>query len=320
MYVELERARLTRMMSKMDEAEGKISEAADTLQEVAVETVGSMEAKEKADFLMEQIRLCLAKKDYVRTEIIAKKVNPKNLNGEDFQDLKLKFYQLMIQYHMYFGNYLEICKAWRSIFNTPKIIADSTLWKQALKRVVLFAILSPWDAEVSDILTQLTAEKKLNELPPVKAILDQFLADELITWPLSNESEWKPEEAFTAGESKKASDRWVDFHKRIVQHNIRVIGMYYSRITSKRLAELLRLDDEKTETYLSEMVSDKQLYAKINRPTGIVTFQKPSDSNDQLESWSRDISDVIGLVEKTCHLINKENMFYQMRKAAKETE
>jgi len=275
-----------------------------------------MEAKEKADFLMEQLRLCLAKKDYVRTEIIAKKVNPKNLNGDDFQDLKLKYYQLMIQYHMYYGNYLEICKAWRNIFKTPKIQADATLWKQALRRVVLFAILSPWDAELSDMLTQLTTEKKLNELSTVKTLLDQFLADELITWPLPNENEWKSEEAFTSGETKKASDRWSDFHKRIVQHNIRVIGLYYSRITSKRLAELLKLDDEKTETYLSEMVSDKQLYAKINRPTGIVTFQKPQDSNDQLEAWSRDINDVIGLVEKTCHLINKENMFYQMRRAA----
>jgi len=255
----------------------------------------------------------------VRTEIIAKKINPKNLNGDDFQDLKLKYYQLMIQYHMYYGNYLDICKAWRNIFRTPIILADAGKWKQALKRVVLFAILSPWDAEVNDMLTQITIEKRLNELPVVKSLLDQFLTDELLSWPLSNEQEWKSEEAFT-GEVKKASDRWSDFHKRIVQHNIRVIGLYYSRITSKRLSELLKLDDEKTETYLSEMVSDKQLYAKINRPTGIVTFQKPQDSNDQVEAWSRDIGDVINLVEKTCHLINKENMFFQMRKAAKDAE
>jgi len=51
-----------------------------------------------------------------------------------------------------------------------------------------------------------------------------------------------------------------------------------------------------------------------------VTFAKPQDSNDQLETWSRDISDVINLVEKTCHLINKENMLYQMRKAVKDDE
>lgn len=35
-YVEIERARLTRRLAKIKEAEGKIDEAADTLQEVAV--------------------------------------------------------------------------------------------------------------------------------------------------------------------------------------------------------------------------------------------------------------------------------------------
>ena len=35
-YVEIERARLTRQLAQMQEQDGKISEAADTLQEIAV--------------------------------------------------------------------------------------------------------------------------------------------------------------------------------------------------------------------------------------------------------------------------------------------
>jgi len=42
-----------------------------------VETFGSMEKKEKVEFILEQMRLCLAKKDYVRTQIISKKINTK---------------------------------------------------------------------------------------------------------------------------------------------------------------------------------------------------------------------------------------------------
>lgn len=42
-----------------------------------VETYGSMERREKVDFILEQMRLCLAKKDYIRTQIISKKISPK---------------------------------------------------------------------------------------------------------------------------------------------------------------------------------------------------------------------------------------------------
>lgn len=58
----------------MLEADGKISEAADILQDVQVEIVGTMEKLEKADFLLEQIRLTLDKNDFVRAEILCKKV------------------------------------------------------------------------------------------------------------------------------------------------------------------------------------------------------------------------------------------------------
>merc|ERR1711936_1241794 len=46
-YVEVERARLTHRLSKMKEAEGNTSEAAKIMQELQVETYGSMERKEK---------------------------------------------------------------------------------------------------------------------------------------------------------------------------------------------------------------------------------------------------------------------------------
>lgn len=42
-----------------------------------METFGSMERKEKVEFILEQMRLCLAKKDYIRTQIISKKISLK---------------------------------------------------------------------------------------------------------------------------------------------------------------------------------------------------------------------------------------------------
>ena len=36
-----------------------------------------MERREKVEFILEQMRLCLAKKDYVRAQIISKKISVK---------------------------------------------------------------------------------------------------------------------------------------------------------------------------------------------------------------------------------------------------
>jgi len=42
-----------------------------------------MEKKEKVEFILEQMRLCLAKKDFVRTQIISKKINTKYFQETD---------------------------------------------------------------------------------------------------------------------------------------------------------------------------------------------------------------------------------------------
>merc|ERR1719181_1152195 len=95
-FVEVEKARLTAMLAKMKEEEGKAEEAADLLQEVQVETFGAMERREKTEYILNQMRLVLAKKDYIRTQIISKKLNAKLLEDEDFQDLKVQYYEYMI--------------------------------------------------------------------------------------------------------------------------------------------------------------------------------------------------------------------------------
>ena len=46
-YVEVERARLTHKLAKMKEEEGNIIDAANIIQELQVETYGSMEKREK---------------------------------------------------------------------------------------------------------------------------------------------------------------------------------------------------------------------------------------------------------------------------------
>jgi len=312
-FVELETARMTRMLAEMKEAEGNATEAAEILQEVQVETIGAMEVREKAAFLLEQFRLCMNKQDWVRTEIIAKKISAKSLNKDELQDLKLRYYDLMIQFHLHSGHYFDTCRAYEEIFRTKIVENDPVRSKEALKKTVLFLALSPFDSEVSDMLQRLMREKALLQLPVPKLLLENLTTEELMAWPLKDEAEWKSDDTFNGN---KGPERWADFHKRIVQHNILVIASYYTRISTPRFAQLLMLDEDKSERHLAEMVTSKQTYARIDRPAGIITFARKQTANETVEKWSNDISSLLALVDETCHLINKEYMLQAASNAA----
>ncbi len=109
-FVEAERATLSRILAGMKEEEGDIDKAQEVMQDVAVETYGALDKREKTDFILEQarlssfisivgmheaavpdmshslrcplsttfqIRLTLAKKDFVRASITSRKLSRK---------------------------------------------------------------------------------------------------------------------------------------------------------------------------------------------------------------------------------------------------
>ena len=342
MFVELERARLTKMVAEQEEKEGKVSEAADVLQEVAVETIGTMEQREKLDFLLEQIRLCLAKRDYVRTEIIAKKIDTKMLNEKEYTEEKLRYYKLMIQYHLHFGQYYPIAQAYHAIYNTPEGQKDT----EVLKSLVIFALLSGYDSEVSDFIARIKDDKALSTIPEYKTLLLDYVGDEIITWPLTQQqqTEIMTNNTFTSSTDSSATmtdvqpsaevkerergkdeeeslvvhdaaQRQRDFRKRIVQHNMRIISNYYTRISAARFSSLLQLTVNEAELYLSEMVSSGQLYVRIDRPKGEYVFRREEAGGvggaGEIADLTGNIEQLLKLVETTNHLINKEMMVHR---------
>ena len=48
--------------------------------------------------------------------------------------------------------------------------------------------------------------------------------------------------------------RWGDLKKRVVEHNIRIMATYYTKISLKRMAFLLSLTEAEAEDFLSTMV------------------------------------------------------------------
>lgn len=316
-YVEIERARLTKKIAAIKEAQGSIEEAADIMQELQVETYGSMEKREKIDFLLEQMRMCLLKGDFIRTQIISRKISTKAFDDEEYHDLKLRYYELMIKLDQHNGAYLSVCKHYKQIYDTPRIQANTTLMSEALKNVVIYLLLSPFDHEQQQILHNLSVDKNLQKLPKYNDLIKLINTDEVINWRnliehfeqdlKIGDSSFPATDAFKSDEGAK---RWTDFKTRIVEHNMRVMAKYYTRIQTKRMSSLLDLTEEETEEFLSNLVINKTIAGKVDRLTGIVTFEKQKDPNEMLNDWSNNLTLLMNTINKTTHLINKEEMVH----------
>ena len=75
--------------------------------------------------------------------------------------------------------------------------------------------------------------------------------------------------------------------RRVVEHNIRIMAKYYTQVSLKRMAELLDLKETETEEFLSKMVVDKAVEAKVDRLDNIVNFTKHQDPNEVCILWKK---------------------------------
>jgi len=313
-FVEIERARLTKIYAKIKEEEGKVGEAADILQEIQVETFGQMDKYEKTDFILEQMRLCLDKKDFIKAQILSNKITRKTLNADDFQDLKLRYYTQMVRYYAHDSKYLDICRCFHSMYETPKVKTTEAEWKHYLQLTVIYICLAPYDHEQSDLMNRINEDKNLLHIPTYKQLLKLFLTQELMRWPQFEQlyrTELNQHSIFNEMIEGK-NPLWADLRKRVVEHNIRVIANYYNRITTRRLSQLLDLPSDDVEKFISDLVVNKSIFAKIDRPKGIIGFRKHKEPNELLNEWSGNVSDLLGLLEKTTHLIHRELMVHKV--------
>lgn len=307
-FLEAERARLTRALAVVKETDGDVPGAANILQEVHVETYSSLSKREKVEFILEQIRLTLGKRDFVRAAIVANKINRKVLNEEGMEDEKIKFFTLMTEYHRHEKDAFELAKDYHYIYLTFSVQNKQDEWMEALKSTVLFLVLSPYSREQQDMLNRVNVDSNLQKIDTCKNVVKLFLTKEILHHPLPQQAEMEGFEALNIGDDG-LSEHWKEtFKTRIIQHDVRVAAMYYQRIHGKRLAELLRLSPSELEGEIANMVSNGDVYAKIDRPNDIIRFAQKKAPEAVLSDWADDISSLLTLVDKTTHLIHKEKM------------
>lgn len=320
-----------------------------------------MTRREKTEFILDQVSLCIEDGDWTQGGILARKIStryfarkPKKTTeqmekekqareekkrlaaeinageveepvDDDVTDLKLRFYEQQITLAKHDDKYLEACKHYRSVLDTEAVENDPGSLRAALQRVVYFILLAPYDNEQSDLLHRIAQDTRLATSCPAEAeLVKRFTTHELMRWPAIEANFGKQltsTDIFstTAKDEKKdpkAHQRWLDFRKRVIEHNVRVIAKYYNRVHFSRLTELLDLPAEETEEYISDLVTSKTIYARIDRPAQIVSFEKKRDADEVLNEWSGNMKGLLGLLERIDHLITKEEMMARIQPKA----
>ncbi|RFU35345.1 hypothetical protein B7463_g928, partial [Scytalidium lignicola] len=350
-FVEVERARVTKILSDIKRTQGDLKAAMDILCELQVETFGSMARREKTEFILAQVELCIQNEDWTQALILSRKISTKYLARkpkktpeqiekekkerekkiergdevpeeveDDVTDLKLRYYEQQITLAKHDDKYLDACKHYRQVLDTEAVEEDPRKLHSVLQRIIYYVILAPYDNEQSDLLHRIHKDNRNAEVPLDAQLLKLFTVPELMRWPevakifgphLCGTDVF--DSALGQSDDKKAHQRWEDLRKRVIEHNVRVVAKYYTRIQMGRLTQLLDLTEDETEKYISELVTAKTVYAKIDRPARIVNFAKPRDADDVLNEWSSNMKSLLGLLERIDHLITKEEMMARIQ-------
>ncbi|KRY90410.1 26S proteasome non-ATPase regulatory subunit 12 [Trichinella pseudospiralis] len=304
-YVEVERARLTHMLSKMKEEEGDIDGAVKVLLEL-------------------QLRLCILRNDFVRSSIIAKKISPRFFKSDiivKHQDLKFKYYKLMILLDLYNKNYVGVSNHYYNLSETEAFL-DKAKIITFLKNAVVYAILAPYSEEQWATVRRVSEDSNFDQIPKYKELVQLFIKEEIISWKKDILGVYDKLKAWNAS-STDYVEEYVESEEhvlanleqlqcRVGEHNMRIVSKYYSRIYLNRIAELVDWNVEKTEEFLCKLIVNGTIpLAKICRPSGVVNFVPKKKSEEELDDWAVGTVDVMEKINKVTHLILKERMMYK---------
>ena len=313
-YVEAESARLHLIVAKILESQNDIDGACAAIQDVHVETYGSIPKKEKAEYILEQMRLNFKRRDYIRALIQSRKMNTKTLLEEGFEQIKVTFYTMMIEYYTHEKDAWEICQCYYKIFDTSITQENTNELASVIESCIVFLILSKFDNHVSDMLHRLKLVKAFEENSLANAVLQLFTTIEIVPFPFEGFYQLQEHACFNQVKDVGMSSFEFfqnNFKLRVIQRNLRVVAKYYTRMKTASLANMLGLQEDELEGYLSDMSSDGDIFVKIDRPQGIVSFVQPRSAEAVLSDWASDTGKLLNIMENTAHLINREMMIHK---------
>ncbi|RLV93575.1 26S proteasome regulatory subunit [Spathaspora sp. JA1] len=325
-FVEVERAIVSRKLAEIYLNKlNDLNKAVDILCDLQVETYSLMSFSDKIDYILLQIKLTLQKGDYNQAKILSRKILLKSLKPHP--EFKAQFLKYLIEINIFDFDYIEIVKNLLLLIDISTVKEQDPDYKTYLAGIIYYIILSPYDPHQNDLINQIKSNQVFSKNVDTKVfkLLEIFTTNELIHW--SNiESIYKTfftQSPIQTTESKTNETNYKNLQKRIIEHNLRIINKFYQFIKLDRLAYLLQLSIPESEQYVSELVNNGMISAKINRPQGIIKFEKAkvatekdSNINSLLNDWCFDIDKLLEEVDSIGHLINKEEMMYGIKQRA----
>lgn len=322
-FVEVERAVVSKMLSEiyLDKLDD-LDKAIEILCDLQVETYSLMAFDTKVEYILDQVKLNLQKKDYNQAKILSRKILLKTLkNFEKAELYKTTYLKYLIEISVFEKDYISIVKNLLLLIEIPLVEENKSEFHEYLVSIIYYIILSPFDNYQLDLINKIKTNPNFSKNVDAKIfkLLEIFTTNELIHW--SNIESLYRNDYFNKSAIFQGNEaNYENLQKRCVEHNLRVINKYYQYIKLDRLSYLLQLTNQQLETYVSELVNKGMIFAKINRPQGIIKFEKQNNNseniNDLLNDWCYDVDKLLEEIDSIGHLINKEEMMYGIKQRA----
>ena len=111
MFLEREYAQVTMWQAEMMESDGRTEDATKLVQEIQIETYGSLKTEEKVDFILYQMKMVLGRKDFVRCQIMSRKISKKHMNEKGLERQRVQYFRFMVLYYVHERMTMDAAKA-----------------------------------------------------------------------------------------------------------------------------------------------------------------------------------------------------------------
>lgn len=139
----------------------------------------------------------------------------------------------------------------------------------------------------------------LDQYPVLNTLITTLLSNDLLSCKL-DDWEVSKVEVFSSTFVHNA-ENLVAFRNALVQHNLIVSSKFYSRVYIKNLVRLFNVEESLVEKQLCELILSKQVAAKIDRPSGIVTMTVSKPEDELLDAWVGDVDNILDLIDTTAN-------------------
>lgn len=311
-YLEVERARVTKLLATLLFQSGQVKEAMDYMLELPIETFGSMEKLEKVGIIIDQLKLAISNGELSKASIIIKKISPQTFQDPAFEALRHDYFSIKRTMDIYNEAFLEVVADCTAIALHQPCTLSQRDRVRFLDEATFFCLLASFDCKQQEMLMKLKQQQELiDHSPKTIQLIECFTQQNMIPfqdWVRDyQEFLFQFPQVFSL-EDAEGKKRWDSICDKLVEHNLRIIAKYYSEISMVRLVQLLKCSQQKVEELLCSLVVQKAVYARINRPLGIVTFTKELQPEQVLDIWSARLGEISELLMKTSHLVAKEEM------------